>query len=95
MQLLAPRGHRLVGLGLAVGETVILLHTPLPLVGVSTAMERESGTTMAVSPTAIVARLLCFSSSCLFCSRSRRRTAVAWSSLSFTAQTLRDWQCCT
>ena len=26
---------------LAVGETVILLHPPLPLVGASTAMERE------------------------------------------------------
>ena len=27
--------------GLAIGETVILLHPPLPLVGVSIAMERE------------------------------------------------------
>ena len=48
-------GHRLPALGslrrllaeqevlarLAVGETVVLLHPPLPLVGVSMAMERE------------------------------------------------------
>ena len=34
--------HRLaVGIDLAVGETVILLHAPLPVVGVSIVMERE------------------------------------------------------
>ena len=32
--------HRMPA-GLAIGETVILLHPPLPLVGVSIVMERE------------------------------------------------------
>ena len=40
---------------LAVGETVILLHRPLPSAGVSIAMERESVSRMTVSPMAITA----------------------------------------
>ena len=35
----APHDRGLAGL--AIGETVILLHPPLPLVGVSIAMERD------------------------------------------------------
>ena len=37
---------------LAVGETVIPLHHPLPVVVVSIVMERESVSKMTVSPTA-------------------------------------------
>ena len=40
------------GVRLAVGETVILLHPLLPLVGVSIGMERESVSKMTVSPMA-------------------------------------------
>ena len=44
-------------LGLAVDETVILLRPPLPLVGVSIVMERESVSRMTVSSTASWAEL--------------------------------------
>ena len=40
---------------LAVGETVILLHPPLPSVGVSIGMERAGCSKMTVSPTAAAA----------------------------------------
>ena len=39
--LVGPSCGVLEAVGLAVGETVILLHLPLPLVSVSIAMERE------------------------------------------------------
>ena len=38
---LSRRDHLQEALGLAIGETVILLHSPLPLVGVSIVMMRE------------------------------------------------------
>ena len=43
--------HLLEGMGVAVGETVILLNTPLPLVGVSieTMMERQQNDSLANS----------------------------------------------
>ena len=41
LRVLARGRRRSCGLVAAVGETVILLHPPLPLVGVPIAMERE------------------------------------------------------
>ena len=47
------RGRQLAAVALAVGETAILLHPPLPLVVVSMAMERESVSELTEpSPTA-------------------------------------------
>ena len=59
----------------AVGETVILLHHPLPLVGVSIAMERESVIKMIVSP--ILATRRC-SSLKQSASRPVTSTAASW-----------------